>query len=79
MLYFLDEHRRKGYGKLLVSYWENLMLEKGFNRFLTSTQANEDAQHFYRKLGYSDIGAFIFPLQPLEIMLFKEILQESDN
>ncbi len=73
MLYLLYDHRRKGYGKLLVSYWEKIMIAKGFNRFLTSTQANEDAQHFYRKQGYTDIGGFIFPFEPLEIMLMKDM------
>ncbi|MBN2436720.1 MAG: GNAT family N-acetyltransferase [Spirochaetes bacterium] len=73
MLYFLKEHRRKGYGKLLVNYWEKMLLEKGYKRFLTSTMANEEAQHFYRSIGYTDIGSFILPSEPLEIMLMKDL------
>lgn len=73
MLYFLPDYRRKGYGTLLVNYWENMLIEKGFKRFLTSTLANEDAQHFYRRQGYTDIGGFIMPSEPLEIMLMKDM------
>jgi len=73
MLYLIEEHRGKGYGKLLVKYWENMLLDKGFKIFLTSTLATEEAQHFYRKLGYTDIGGFILPFEPLEILLMKDM------
>ena len=73
MLYFIEEHRRKGYGRLLVKYWESMLLDKGFKKFLTSTLATEEAQHFYRKLGYTDIGGFILPLEPLEVLLMKDM------
>ncbi len=72
MLYFLHEHRRKGYGKFFVNYWENMLVKRGYNRFLTSTMENEEAQHFYRKLGYTDIGVMNFPSEPLEILLMKD-------
>ena len=73
MLYLLKDYRGKGYGKVLVNYWENMLIAEGYKRFLTSTLANEDAQYFYRKIGYTDIGGFGLPLEPLEIMLIKEI------
>jgi len=45
--------------------------------FLTSTQVNEDAQHFYRKLGYKDCGGFVIDVpgyeQPMEMFLIKGI------
>lgn len=62
MLYLLDEYRGKGYGTQLVSFWETEMKKRGFDKVMTSTQANEFAQHFYRKLGYNDAGGF-FRLQ----------------
>jgi len=77
MLYVLSDYRRKGYGKMLVNHWENLLIEKGYTRFLTSTLANEDAQHFYRKIGYTDVGGFVLPLEPLEILLIKDIKQSA--
>ncbi len=74
MLYFLEGYRQKGYGKSLVDYWEKILTAKGYKRFLTSTLANEDAQHFYRKIGYRDIGGFVLPLEPFEIILMKDII-----
>jgi hypothetical protein len=44
---------------------------------LTSTLANERGQFLYRKLGYQDCGALLFPNEPLEIILRKLILEES--
>lgn len=57
LLYMDESHRGNGYGKRLVAFWENEMQALGYNALLTSTQADEDAQHFYRKLGYTDCGS----------------------
>ncbi len=72
MLYFFEEYRRKGYGKIFVAYWEKILVKKGFKRFLISTMVNEKAQHFYRKLGYNDIGGFVLPTEPLELIMMKD-------
>ena len=34
---------------------------------------NEDAQHFYRKMGYKEIGGFTYLEEPLEIIFHKRI------
>ncbi len=73
MLFFLDEQRGKGYGTKLVSYWENEMKKLNYDIVLTSTQSNEEAQFFYRKIGYTDCGSLILPKEPLEIILYKKI------
>jgi ribosomal protein S18 acetylase RimI-like enzyme len=73
MIYFLGEYRNKGFGKKLVHYWENVMKEKGFENVLTSTLSNEEAQHFYRKMGYIEIGGFTYLDEPLEIIFHKKI------
>lgn len=71
-LIWLDEpYRNKGIGKQVVLFWEEQMKEKGFNFIMTSTQADEGAQHFYRKLGYKDAGSLILDTQPLEIFFAK--------
>jgi hypothetical protein len=49
------------------------MISKGFKIVMTSTLANEEAQHFYRKNGYKDIGGFVLPDEPLELLFIKEI------
>jgi ribosomal protein S18 acetylase RimI-like enzyme len=73
MIYFLEEYRGLGIGRKTVHYWENEMKKKGCKNVLTSTQSNEEAQHFYRKMGYTEIGEFKYLSEPLEIMFLKEI------
>jgi ribosomal protein S18 acetylase RimI-like enzyme len=73
MIYFLEEYRRKGFGEKLTHYWENEMKEKGYNNVLTSTLSNEEAQHFYRKMGYKEIGGFTYLEEPLEIIFHKKL------
>ena len=77
MLYIDDEHRRHGYGKQLMERWEQDMRSAGCGMVMTSTQVNEDAQHFYRKLGYKDSGGFVVDIpgyeQPMEMIMIKAI------
>jgi len=74
LIYLIDSFRRKGYGTLLLNRWESDMKNMGYNIVYTSTQADEDAQHFYRKRGYEDIGGFRLPGQePLELILCKRL------
>ncbi|MDE5974324.1 MAG: GNAT family N-acetyltransferase [Eubacterium sp.] len=73
MLYVLEEYRGKGYGAQLVEFWENEMIKLGYDKVMTSSQANEFAQHFYRKLGYQDAGSFFPFCNDLEIIFTKEI------
>jgi len=77
LLYIKEDCRKKGYGKKLIKYWENDMKSQGYGMLLTSTQVDEDAQHFYRKLGYKDCGGFVIDIpkyeQPMEMFLIKEI------
>ncbi|WP_296879498.1 hypothetical protein [Thomasclavelia sp.] len=53
------------------------MRSKGYGMVLTSTQVDENAQHFYRKLGYQDCGGLIINIerykQPMELFLSKSI------
>lgn len=50
---------------------------QGYGMLLTSTQVDEEAQHFYRKLGYKDCGGFIIGIpeykQPMEMFFIKGI------
>ena len=59
MLFIQWDHQRKGYGKMLMEHWEKDMKAQGYGMLLTSTQVDEEAQHFYRKLGYKDCGGFV--------------------
>lgn len=73
MLYLLPERRRQGYGTALVAHWEGMMAGAGFRRALTSTQSDEEGQHFYRRLGYRDAGALLFPGEAAELILIKDL------
>ena len=74
MLYILDGYRGKGYGTELVTFWEKAIAKEGYSRVLTSTQANEQAQSFYRKLGYTECGALLLPKEPLEMFFIKDLM-----
>jgi len=73
LLWVMEEHRGKGWGRALVQRWEDDCRAAGYTCVMTSTQANEDAQHFYRKLGYEDCGALLQSGEPLEIFLRKDL------
>ena len=74
MIYFLKEYRKIGIGTELLKYWENEMKQNGYKNVLTSTQSDEDAQHFYRKMGYREIGGFKYNNDPYEIIFQKMLL-----
>ena len=53
------------------------MKSQGYCMVLTSTQVDEEAQHFYRKLGYKDCGGLVVDIQgyeqPMELFLIKAL------
>ena len=77
MIFIDNRFRGMGYGKQLMDYWEQDMRSQGYGMLMTSTQVNEDAQHFYRRLGYKDSGGFIIDIpgyeQPMEMIMIKAI------
>ena len=76
LLFIREDRQRKGYGRVLTAHWEKAMKDLGFGLVMTSTQSDENAQHFYRSLGYRDCGALALPFpgyeQPLEIIMAKQ-------
>ncbi|PWM38454.1 MAG: GNAT family N-acetyltransferase [Clostridiales bacterium] len=83
MLFIKADAQRKGYGKALLAHWEKDMESEGYQMVMTSTQANETAQHFYRKCGYRDAGSLLINLppcaQPLELFLIKAISNDAEK
>jgi len=71
LVFVREEYRMSGYGRELVFRWEDDMREKGFSVVMTSTQSNEEAQHFYRKLGYIETGGFKPPDECFELIFMK--------
>lgn len=72
--------RRQGYGRRLMGHWEKDMKAQGYGMLLTSTRADEAAQHFYRRLGYKDCGGFVIDIpaysQPMELFFIKGLQQK---
>ena len=70
-----ESHQGKGFGRQAVLHWENEMRGLGFKVIMTSTQVDEQAQHFYRRLGYADRGCLILDNtpygQPQEMFMIK--------
>ena len=83
LIFIKQDQQGKGYGKCLMDYWERAMEAQGFGMLLTSTQSDEQAQHFYRKLGYKDCGGLVMDIpgyaQPMEIFLSKAIEPKQDD
>ncbi len=77
LLYVEGACQRRGFGRALVEHWEKDMRAQGYDLVMTSTQSDEAAQHFWRKLGYRDCGALTMPFpgheQPLEVILGKAL------
>ena len=77
LLYISEEQRGKGYGRKMVEFWEHEMEKQGYEFVMTSTQSDEEAQFFYRKLGYTDRGALVLPDEPLEIIFYKSVSENN--
>lgn len=75
LLYIDRRHQRQGYGRSLMKRWEQDMKMQGYGMVMVSTQVNEEAQHFYRKLGYKDCGGLTVDVpgyeQPMELFMVK--------
>ncbi len=77
-LLFVDwKYQRRGYGKQIMEFWERDMKSRGYGMVMTSTQTDEEAQHFYRKLGYQDAGGLVINIsgyeQPMEMFFLKAV------
>ena len=73
MLYILEGYREQGRGTELAAFWEAEMSRAGYRWVMTSTQSDERAQFFYRKIGYCECGALLLPNEPLEMFFIKEL------
>lgn len=77
LLFVLETHRRRGLGTRLMQHWESAQRADGFDSVMTSTLADEEAQHLYRRLGYVDCGCLLLDSSPLEIFLMKRLAVDS--
>ena len=77
LIYLDDERRGVGIGRAAMALWEDEMRGAEHEAVMTTTQVDEDAQHFYRKLGYVDKGSVVFDVepfvQPMEMVMMKKL------
>lgn len=77
LIHFMGDYRKNGFGKRAMLRWEDDMRMLGYKAVMTSTQVDEGAQHFYRKLGYKDVGCLVLDTpeyqQPMEMFMMKSI------
>ena len=75
LIHLKATHQGQGFGKQAMLFWEAEMRNLGHKMVMTSTRIDEQAQYFYRKLGYQERGSICFdntPLeQPPEILMLK--------
>ena len=77
LLWLTGDRRGRGVGRQAMEQWEAQMRAGGHRLAMTSTMAEEDAQHFYHRLGYHDCGCLVKNCPPLvenmEIFLIKAL------
>ena len=73
LIHLAEPFRRRGLGSRALAEWEDACRRAGYQLVLTSTLSNEEAQHFYRRLGYCDCGCLLLPGEPNELLLRKEL------
>lgn len=77
LMYLEAPYQRQGLGTKAMAHWEEEMRTLGHKMIMVSTQVDETGQHFYRKLGYQDMGSIVMDIppyqQPLEMFLGKAL------
>jgi predicted N-acetyltransferase YhbS len=77
MLVIKKSQQNKGAGRSLLQFWEEQMRGLGYGMCMTSSQSDEQGQHFYRKCGYKDAGGLILDVpgfeQPTELFFVKQL------
>jgi GNAT superfamily N-acetyltransferase len=70
-LWLIEDFRKKGIGRQLVDFLIQLTKDKNNDAIFTSTQADEEGQHFWRKIGFEDSGGLTFKKEPFELIMIK--------
>ena len=65
LLFIRKEYQRKGLGSHMMAHWERDMKAKGYGMLLTSTQVDEEAQHFTASWAIGTVAALSLICRPL--------------
>lgn len=79
LLLVVGRFRGRGVGRGLTEAWEKEMAKRNYAAVMTSTAADEYAQHFYDRLGYRTVGGFFPPEEGYELLLEKRLNMEDKN
>ena len=71
LIFVSEKARGRGVGGALLAAWERGMRAAGYSVVMTSTQAQEQAQIFFRTNGYADAGGFFPHGEGYELVLLK--------
>lgn len=66
LIKILPEYQKRGVGTEAMRLFEQEVKREGNKALLVSTQADEEAQHFYRKIGYRECGCLILNGTPFQ-------------
>ncbi|MDR2976765.1 MAG: GNAT family N-acetyltransferase [Streptococcaceae bacterium] len=66
LIYIDEDSRGMGIGRQVLRLWEDEMQSFGYKMLMSSTQSDEEAQHFFRKLDYIEKGTIDFDGTPFE-------------
>ncbi len=72
-LFVLEDQRRLGVGSRLVAFLEQQARRRRSRFVMVSSRSDEQAQHFWRKVGYRDAGSLLIPDEPLELLFVKQL------
>jgi len=73
LIFIEEDYRNQGVGTTLVERFNKTMSDYGHQEVFTSSLSNETAQHFYRKLGFKDIGSLFYEVEGAELIFKKTI------
>ena len=63
--------RHKHRASRMIRKLEEITVGKNHQTIMTSTQADDSAQNFYRKVGFEDAGGFTMHRQAFELIMIK--------
>lgn len=68
---FLPEYRKHGFGKLLLEFAENELINKGYSYFFL--EAKFAVHHFYEKCGYKRVSDIFYEVDVPHVKMEKHI------
>ncbi len=79
MIHINASYRNRDLGTQAVRTWESEMAALGHDIGLISTAADDQAQKFWRKLGYSDCGSLVVRRKPTELFMSRDISRQAKD